>query len=32
MMLTKEQVTEINDAGHGCTILFTNVTPDKAED
>ena len=32
MMLTKEQVTGINDAGHGCTILFTNVTPDKAED
>ena len=32
MKLTDEQIVEINNAGRGCNIIATGVTPDAADD
>ena len=31
MKLTEEQIVDINNAGRGCSIIATGVTPDAAE-
>ena len=32
MKLTDEQIVDINNAGRGCNIIATGVTPDAADD